>query len=68
MGGGMKRAAANAVTVARWHLERALYTIRANRLREFHSQMLAGEIPQERYAQAHIEFWNRYERGDDEQS
>jgi hypothetical protein len=66
MAGSMKQAARNAITVARWHLERALYCVRVNRLRELRGRAYSGQIPKDEYVNARIEFWARYERNGDE--
>jgi hypothetical protein len=67
MAGRMKQAARNAITVARRHLERAIYCVRVNRLRELRGRAYSGQIPMDRYVIARIEFWAQYERWGDEQ-
>lgn len=62
----MNKRALNAITKMRWHLEKALYTIRAHRLRKLRAQAYAGKIPIDAYVTEYMEFWQQYERSDDE--
>lgn len=61
-GDELNYAARVAVGKVRVHLERALYTIRVNRVRRLRQQAYAGEIPMDVYVVEYLEFWKRYQR------